>query len=110
MKLPPLSFVVLDTETTGFVPRANCVIEFAAIRIENGKIASEYEQLFKIPTEIPKTVQVLTRIKNDDLEGRPEFSEKQNEMMEFIGEGALIIGQNINFDIGMLKGEGIDLS
>ncbi|HCI04127.1 MAG: exonuclease domain-containing protein [Candidatus Peribacteraceae bacterium] len=110
MKLPPLSFVVLDTETTGFVPRANRVIEFAAIRIENGKIASEYEQLFKIPTEIPQTVQVLTRIKNDDLEGKSEFSEKQNEMMEFIGEGTLIIGQNINFDIGMLKGEGIDLS
>ncbi len=110
MKLPPLSFVVLDTETTGFVPRANRVIEFAAIRVENGKIASEYEQLYSIPTEIPQTVQVLTRIKNEALEGMPEFSEKQTEIMEFIGDGTLIIGQNINFDIGMLKGEGVDLS
>lgn len=110
MKLPPLSFVVLDTETTGFVPRTNRVIEFAAIRVENGKIASEYEQLYSIPTEIPETVQVLTRIKNEALEGMPEFSEKQTEIKKFIGDGTLIIGQNINFDIGMLKGEGIDLS
>ena len=66
MKLPPLSFVVLDTETTGFVPRTNRVIEFAAIRVENGKIASEYEQLYSIPTEIPETVQVLVLLEGSE--------------------------------------------
>jgi len=111
VKLPPLSFVVLDTETTGFVPRANRVIEFAAVRIENGKIASEYEQLFSIPTDVPEAVQVLTRIKDDTLTDQPTFEDKQNEINEFIGgNDTLVIGQNINFDIGMLKGEGIDLT
>jgi len=110
VKLPPLSFVVLDTETTGFIPRVNRVIEFAAVRVDNGKIVSEYEQLFSIPTEVPQTVQVLTRIRPEILEGKPSFEEMRDDISDVIDEGTLIIGQNVGFDIRMLRGEGLDLS
>jgi len=110
VKLPPLSFVVLDTETTGFIPRVNRVIEFAAVRIEGGKLVSEYEQLISIPTEIPETVQVLTRIKPEALEGKPVFDDVRETIESFIGPDTLIIGQNVSFDIKMLRGEGIDLT
>ncbi|MCF7844925.1 MAG: hypothetical protein K9M03_03815 [Kiritimatiellales bacterium] len=110
MKLPPLSFVVLDTETTGFIPRVNRIIEFAGVRVENGKIASEYEKLISIPTEIPETVQVLTRIKQDALEEQPTFDDVRDDIADFIGPDTLIIGQNVGFDIRMLRGEGIDLT
>ncbi len=110
MRLPPFAFTVLDTETTGFTPRVNHVIEFASMRIEGGKVVDSYEHLLSVAEEIPAHIQVLTRIKNEDIKGKPTCAEKREEILEHIGPNTMIVGQNLAFDIGMLKGEGIDLS
>lgn len=60
--------------------------------------------------EIPPHVQVLTNIRKADMEGKPTFSQVQDRVQSHIPENAIIVGQNIGFDIGMLKGEGIDLT
>ena len=75
MKLPPLPLVVLDTETTGFVPKVHRIIEFASMRAEGGEVTEMYEQLFSIPGEVPPQVQVLTRIKPAELVGKPTFEQ-----------------------------------
>jgi len=111
MSLPRLSFTILDTETTGFVPRTNRVIEFASLRVEGGKVVDRCEELIAIPgNDVPPVIQVLTRIRPDALNGKPTFAECAEKILEHIGEGTLIIGQNVGFDIRMLKGEGMDLS
>ncbi|MDD5751190.1 MAG: exonuclease domain-containing protein [Candidatus Peribacteraceae bacterium] len=110
MPLPSFPFTVLDTETTGFVPKANRVIEFASIRIEGGKNVDEYETLISIPEEIPPPVQVLTHIRPDMLAGKPVMETLRETILEHIGPKTLIVGQNVGFDLRMLKGEGIDLS
>jgi DNA polymerase III epsilon subunit-like protein len=109
MRLPAIPLVVLDTETTGFVPRVHRVIEFASAICREGELESEYEQLITAD-EVPPVVQVLTRIKTTDLTDKPTFAEKKAEILGAIPPDALIVGQNVPFDIGMLKGEGIDLS
>jgi DNA polymerase III epsilon subunit-like protein len=109
MKLPPLPLVVLDTETTGFVPKVHRVIEFASMEARDGKMTEEYEQLFQ-HDEVPPTVEVLTRIKTPDLQNKPSFAETEPTIRKHLPEDALLVGQNIPFDIGMLKGEGIDLT
>lgn len=110
MRLPPFSFVVLDTETTGFIPKVHHVIEYAAIRAEKGVIVDTYEHLFAVDQEIPPHIQVLTRIKQEDIASKPTFEEKRAEIEEKLAGVDLLIGQNLSFDIGMLRGEGIDLS
>ena len=110
VKLPNLSFVVLDTETTGFVPRVNRVIEFASVRVEGGKAKEEYETLIAIPEDVPPTVQVLTHITPQMLAGKPTFDQVREMIRSKIGENTVIVGQNVGFDIRMLKGEGIDLT
>lgn len=109
MKLPSLPIVVLDTETTGFIPKVHRVIEFASIEARDGKVMKEYEQLF-FHADVPPVVQVLTRIRTPDLAGKPQFADQKEEILKHLPKDALIVGQNIGFDIGMLKGEGIDLS
>ncbi|MEK7591011.1 MAG: 3'-5' exonuclease, partial [Patescibacteria group bacterium] len=109
MQYPPLPFVVLDTETTGFVPRVHKVIEFASMRIEGGEIVDTYEQLFHAD-EVPPVVEALTRIRTLHIQDKPQFADKQQEILSHIGEGTLIVGQNVLFDLGMLKGEGLDLT
>ena len=109
--LPNLSFTVLDTETTGFIPRTNRVIEFASVRVEEGKIIDRFEELIAIPkNDVPPVIQVLTRIRPEALTGKPTFEECKTTIFEHIGEDTLIVGQNVSFDIKMLKGEGMDLS
>ena len=110
MDLPNLPLVVLDTETTGFIPKVNRIIEFASVRVEGGELTEGYEQLFSIPGNIPPPVRVLTRIDDAALQGQPTFAEKRDEIRQHIGNDTIIVGQNVSFDIGMLKGEGIDLT
>ena len=110
MKLPSVPLVVLDTETTGLLPRVNRIIEFASVRIEDGKAQEPYEQLFSIPDSVPPAVEMLTRINDKDLEGKPSMEELRDDVLKHIGDDTIIVGQNIGFDIRMLKGEGIDLT
>jgi DNA polymerase III epsilon subunit-like protein len=101
---------VLDTETTGFIPRVHRVIEYAAARVEDGKVTEEYTQLFKFAEPLPPHIRVLTGITDEDLKSQPTFAERKDEILARIPKDAVIVGQNIPFDIGMLKGEGLDLS
>ncbi len=110
MKLPPFSFTVLDTETTGFVPKVHHVIEFASMKCEGGEVVDTFEQLLSVKEEIPPHIQILTRIFPEDIKDKPQFEEKLEEIREHIGEDTLLVGQNLGFDIGMIRGEGIDLS
>ncbi len=109
MKLPPLKLVVLDTETTGFVPRVHKVIEFASMSVENGEITKEYEQLF-FAEEIPPHVEVLTHIRTADIQNSPKFDDKKEEILALLPKGTLLVGQNLGFDLGMLKGHDIDVT
>ena len=110
MKLPPLPLVVLDTETTGFVPKVHRIIEFASMRAEGGEVTEMYEQLFSIPGEVPPQVQVLTRIKPAELVGKPTFEQCKKDVLAHLPEHCLLVGQNLGYDLSMLRGEGIDLS
>ena len=110
VRLPPIPLAVLDTETTGFTPRVNRIIEFASVRCRSGKTEDEYAQLISIPTEIPLPVQVLTRIRPADLAHKPSMEDARASILDHIGTDTLIVGQNTPFDLGMLKGEGADLT
>lgn len=109
MALPKLPLVVLDTETTGFVPRVHKIMEYAAMRFDDGKQVDEYEGLFAAE-DIPPHVQVLTRIRPQDLSGKPKIEDAAQEILSRIPEDAVLVGQNLGFDLGMLKGHGMDLS
>lgn len=110
MPLPLIDFLVLDTETTGFVPKVHRVIEFASVTVQHGKRTNTYEQLFSIPGSIPPHVQALTAIHDEDLVGKPPFMDVLSTLESLITPETIVVGQNIAFDIGMLRGEGFDLS
>lgn len=112
MSLPHLSFLVLDTETTGFVPKTHRVIEFACVKIEGGKKTAEVDQLLSISAtnDIPLAIQRLTHITPQDLTGKPTFAELLPSLESLLSPETIIVGQNVQFDLGMLKGEGWDLT
>lgn len=111
MSLPKIPLLILDTETTGFVPGVHSVIEYACTVIKDGKIESEFEQLLALPEgkQIPPHVQELTHIQDKDLAGQPKFADILPKLQAMLVPGTVIVGQNIMFDLRMLRGEGWDL-
>lgn len=108
--LPPLRAIILDTETTGFVPKTHRIIELAWVLVEDGRVVREFESLLSIPDPIPPMVEVLTHIATEDLQGKPTFADVVGELQAALTPETIVIGQNIPFDISMVKGEGLDLS
>ncbi|MBI4129604.1 3'-5' exonuclease, partial [Candidatus Peregrinibacteria bacterium] len=104
-----MPFIVLDTETTGLFPRVHKIVELAFVRVENGKVTDQYEQLYDSDDDIPSHVQVLTRIRPEDLQGQPKLEEHVKKIQSLIGSDTLLLGQNLGFDLDMLRAEGLDL-
>lgn len=109
MNLPPLPFLVLDTETTGLFPRVHKIVELAFVRVEGGTVTDQYEQLYAIDDALPPHVQVLTHIRPEDIEGKPMLRDHLDDLRARMGSEVLLVGQNLGFDIDMLRAEGIDL-
>lgn len=86
-------------------------MEVAALVAHDEKVETEFESLLSLPpgTDIPIAVQILTRIGEKDLQGKPVFSDVQPELIKMLEGDTIVVGQNLPFDIGMLRGEGWDI-
>ena len=94
-------YVVVDLETTGYCPGCDEIIEFAAIKVENGIVVSEYQTLIKPDRKINSFITELTGITNEMLSCAPTFIEVAKDILTFIGNN-VIVGHNVNFDINFL--------
>lgn len=107
-------FVIIDIETTGLSAENDEILEIGAIRIVNGKIAEEYEQLIAVKNEIAQNISELTGITQEQVNenGKP-INEVLPSFMDFI-KGSEAIGYNVNFDHEFLLAEcsrqGIDIT
>ena len=108
MSAPRFPFVVLDTEATGLLQKVDRVLELAIVRYEEGEKVAEYSSLYTVDREIPPHIQMLTRIRPADLAGKPLLLEEK-EKIDSLLKGALLLGHNIPYDLGMLAGEGFSL-
>ena len=100
----PLAFV--DVETTGASAEfGDRVIEVGIARYENGQKVAEYEQLIDPQRRISAGVTALTGISQQMVEGKPTFAQQFEQMMRVLGNGALILGHNVRFDLSFLRKE-----
>ncbi|WP_236408016.1 3'-5' exonuclease [Microaerobacter geothermalis] len=103
--LNKMTFVVFDTETTGFHPHAGDeVIEMGAVKIINGEI--RYDQTFHSYVnprkEIPEAVTAITGINVDKVRHAPILLEAVKEFLIFI-RNVPLVGHCIHFDIQFLN-------
>ena len=107
-------YVLVDIETTGLSPVQDEIIEIGAIRVENNHMVDTYNQLIKIDRKLSPFITNLTGITDEMLKTGKMPDEVFKEFVNFIGE-SVIIGHNINFDLGFLHNKckkylGYDLS
>ena len=103
MPRPPDQLVVVDTETTGLDPSRDRVIDIGAVRLDADlQVTGSWSTLVGPADALPLQITRLTGITADDLAGAPSFAQAYDELREFAGD-ALVVGQNIAFDLGMLN-------
>jgi DNA polymerase III epsilon subunit family exonuclease len=96
------NYVVIDVETTGLKPDQNEIIEIGMVKIEKGKLSTEFQSFIKPQKAISYTITKLTGITNKDLKDAPFFIDIVDDILSFIGD-ATIVGHNVMFDYSMLQ-------
>jgi DNA polymerase III subunit epsilon len=98
--------IVFDTETTGLNPAGgDRMVEIGCVeifnRIETGRSFHAY---FNPERLMPSDAEAVHGLTNIFLSDKPRFSEKVEELLEFIGDSPLV-AHNAGFDFGFLNFE-----
>lgn len=94
--------IVLDTETTGLDYTRERIIEFAGVRLENGKIVDEYQTLINPNQHIRKSSMAVHGITQEMVQDAPTEEEVLPKILEFIGDYP-IVAHNAIFDYSFLN-------
>ena len=94
--------IVLDTETTGLDYTREKMVEFAAVRLENGKIKDEFQTLINPEQHIRKSSIAIHGITEEMVAEAPTEAEIMPKILEFIGEYP-IVAHNAIFDYSFLN-------
>lgn len=97
--------IVFDIESTGISPRADRIVELAAIRIEPD--GSQHKGYWLLNPEVPIPVETIAihGITDEIVSTCPTFKEKAHEILAFFGEADLSGFNAGRFDIPMLAEE-----
>ena len=98
--------IIFDTETTGLDPaKGDRMVEIGCIemvnRVTTGKTFHCY---FNPDRSMPAEAQAVHGLSDTFLSDKPRFSEKAEELIEFLGDAALV-AHNAGFDFGFLNTE-----
>ena len=95
-------YVVFDLETTGFSPEKNRIIEFGAVKVEDGRITGRFSEFVNPGIPIPYRITQLTGI-NDDMVIQADPIEKVLPRFLSFSEGCVLVGHNVGFDISFVR-------
>lgn len=94
--------IVLDVETTGLDYTKERMVEFAAIRLENGKMKDRFETLINPQQHIRKSSMAIHGITEEDVKDAPTEAEIMPVILDFIGEYP-IVAHNAIFDYSFIN-------
>ena len=103
------TFVVFDFETTGLDTQNDTPIELGALKITDGVFTEKFSTLINPQRSISPEITKITNICDADVAGAPKFSEIVGDFYKFT-RGAILVGHNVDFDLGFLKRLGQDNS
>jgi len=96
-----VTFVVVDTETTGGTPDDGSLIEVAGAAYRGGVRLGMVDTLVDPGFPIPPFVQELTGITDAMVAGAPRLEEVVPQLHALLGD-AVVVGHNVAFDVGFI--------
>ena len=98
--------IVFDTETTGLNPAGgDRMVEIGCVEIHNRiETGRHFHAYFNPERHMPSEAEAVHGLTTIFLSDKPRFSEKAEELLEFIADSPLI-AHNASFDFGFLNFE-----
>jgi DNA polymerase III subunit epsilon len=94
-------FVIVDVETTGWLPEQAGITEIGAVRIGNGRPQAEFSTLINPGHAIPADIVALTGITDAMVSQAPPIGAVLPGFLAF-ARGCVLTAHNAPFDIGFL--------
>ena len=103
LSLNGTTFVVFDTETTGFnAGGSDQMIEIGAVKICDDEIIDVFDELIDPGRHIPDKITALTCISDDMVQGKDNEEIVTKRFLEWVGD-APMVAHNAKFDISFLE-------
>ena len=103
LELKDTTFVVFDTETTGFnAGGADQMIEIGAVKICNGEIIDRFDELINPGYHIPDKITALTYITDEMVRDKDNEENVTKRFLEWVKD-APMVAHNAKFDISFLE-------
>jgi DNA polymerase III subunit epsilon len=93
--------VVVDVETTGWLPAEAALTEIGAVRLNGGELTGEFASLVRPLGPIPAEICELTGITDDMVRLAPTTATAMRAFLAF-AEGCMVVAHNAPFDLGFL--------
>jgi DNA polymerase-3 subunit epsilon len=100
--LAELDFVIVDVETTGWVPEEARITEIGAVLVSGGQVQAEFRTLVNPGSAIPADITALTGITDAMVSQAPVISAALPRFLAF-ARGCVLTAHNAAFDIGFLS-------
>lgn len=99
--LATTSFVIVDVETTGWLPEQAMITEIGAVRFCGGQVTQEFSALVNPGRPIPADITALTGITDAMVSHAPPVAAVLPAFLAF-ADGCVLAAHNAPFDIGFL--------
>ncbi len=97
------TYVVFDTETTGFnAAGGDQMIEIGAVKICDGSIIDRFDELIDPKRHIPDKITELTNITDDMVKGKETEEEVTKKFLKWAGDLPMV-AHNAKFDISFIE-------
>lgn len=104
--LDRLTYVVFDTETTGFDWRTDALIEVGAVRVEGRKVCEErfFSSLVALEPgrRLPDPIRDMTGLTEEDLRLAPDIREVLSGFIAFCAD-AVLVAHHAQHDVNFLN-------
>ncbi len=97
--LASAEYVVFDVETTGLSAVYDKVIELAAVKMKDGKVIDQFEEMIDPGFPLSELTINLTHITDDMVHGSKSEVDVFKLFQQFC-DGAIMVGHNVTFDVG----------
>jgi DNA polymerase III subunit epsilon len=99
--LATTDFVIVDVETTGWLPEQAMITEIGAVRFSGGRVTKEFSALVNPGMPIPADITTLTGITDAMVGQAPQMAAVMPAFLAF-ADGCVLAAHNAPFDIGFL--------
>jgi DNA polymerase III epsilon subunit family exonuclease len=99
---PFTDFTAIDLETTDLDPATAEIVEVAAVRVRDGRVADTFVSLVKPGVPLAPDAAAAHGITEAELAGAPSFAEVWPKLREFCGDDVLVAHNGFSFDFRIL--------